>query len=316
MMQVFRSLEEIAAQAGPAVATIGNFDGVHCAHQHVLREVVRRAKELLGRSLAITFDPHPPRVLRPESAPKLITSLDDKLVQLAKEGIDATLVIPFDVDFAKTTSEQFCRFLYERANVREIHEGANFRFGRGAEGDVSVMQRLGSDLGFTVVVYPEERIMGEAVSSSRIRALISAGALNKARHLLGRQFSIRSTPAHGRGYGARYVVPTINLAPYTELVPPKGVYVTELEVESRKWQSVTNAGNRPTFGGDSFTIESHILDFEPMSLSETTELRLTFLHRLRDERKFENSDSLRNQIRDDVRQARRWFRLRDLLVRS
>jgi riboflavin kinase / FMN adenylyltransferase len=315
-MRVFRAIAEITLDAPATVASIGNFDGVHCAHQHVLREVVRRAREIGGRSLAITFDPHPPRVLRPDKAPKLITAMDDKLTLMEREGIDATLVIPFDEEFAKTTSEEFCRFLCERANVREIHEGANFRFGRGAAGDVSVMQKLGCDFGFSVIVYPEERIRGEVVSSSRIRALVAAGELNMARHLLGREFSIKSTPAHGRGYGARYTVPTINLAPYAELVPAIGVYVTELEIDSRVWRSVTNVGNRPTFGEDSFAIETHILDFEPMSLGEDTPLRLSFLHRLRDERKFESADVLKAQILRDVEHARRWFALRDLLVRG
>ena len=310
-MQIYHRLEDVAISAPPTVATIGNFDGVHCAHQHVLAEVVRRAKEIGGRSLLITFDPHPTRVLRPDRAPKLITAPADKLAFIGDHGIDAALVIPFDSTFARTTAEEFCTFLARRANVREIHEGANFRFGRDAVADVKELVRLGATLGFDVVVYPEQRIRGEVASSSRIRALITDGKLNLAWHLLGRAFFVRSTPAPGRGYGSRYTVPTINLAAYPELVPANGVYVTELEIAGRTWRSVTNAGNRPTFGADSFAIETHILDFEPMALDESTPLKLTFLHRLREERRFPSPEALREQIMRDVRRARRWFALQE-----
>ena len=308
-MQIYSKLEETAVFSGPTVASIGNFDGVHCAHQHVLQEIVRRAHELNGRSLAITFDPHPTRVLRPDRAPRLITKLDDKLALIATQAVDATLVIPFSAGFAQTSAYDFCRFLAKQANIREIHEGVNFRFGRGAEADVQRMSEHGRELGFNTVIYPEERIRGKVVSSSCIRTLISEGKLNLARHLLGRDFFVRSTPAPGRGYGARYTVPTINLAPYSELLPANGVYVTELEVNGRAWQSVTNIGNRPTFGADSFAVETHILDFEPIPLDEHTPLKLTFLHRLREERKWPDSDSLRTQIMKDVARARRWFQL-------
>jgi riboflavin kinase / FMN adenylyltransferase len=305
-MQVFHKFEHLVNDALPTVATIGNFDGVHCAHQHVLREVVRRAKELGGRSLAITFDPHPTRVLRPDKAPKLISNLQDKLEIIGMQGIDAALVIPFDAEFAQTTAEEFCHFL-KASNVREIHEGDNFRFGKGAAADIARMQELGRALSFNVVVYPEERIRGEVVSSTRIRALICEGKLNLARHLLGRRFAIRSTPASGRGYGTRYTVPTINLAPYNELLPANGVYVTELELNGRTWQSVTNIGNRPTFGADSFAVETHILNFEPMPLDEETPVKLTFLHRLREERKWPSPEALKAQIAKDVARARRYF---------
>ncbi|MEO8726409.1 MAG: bifunctional riboflavin kinase/FAD synthetase [Acidobacteriaceae bacterium] len=308
-MEIYGKLDEIAGFSGPTVATIGNFDGVHCAHQHVLAEVVRRAHASGGRSLAITFDPHPTRVLRPEKAPKLITTLADKLALIAQQQVDAALVIPFSAGFAQTSAHDFCRFLVQQANVREIHEGVNFRFGRGAEADVKRMSELGRELDFAVVVYPEERIRGEAVSSSRIRALISDGRLNLARHLLGRQFFVRSTPAPGRGYGARYTVPTINLAPYPELLPANGVYVTDLEINGRIWKSVTNIGNRPTFGAGSFAVETHILDFEPMPLNEQTPLKLTFLRRLRSERKWPDAAALKAQIMNDVARARRWFKL-------
>jgi riboflavin kinase/FMN adenylyltransferase len=312
-MQVLSDIVALKELSSPLVATVGNFDGVHCAHQHVLRDIVRRAAEVAGRSVAITFDPHPTRILRPERAPKLITTLDDRLALIAQQQVDAAVVVPFTTEFAQNSAEDFCRQLRD-SGVIEIREGANFRFGRGAEANVTRLQELGSQLGFKVVIYPEERVRAVAVSSSCIRAEIARGNLNLARHLLGREFFIRSTPAHGRGYGTRYTVPTINLAPYAELLPANGVYVTDLEVHARIWQSVTNVGNRPTFGPDSFAIESHILDFEPMPLDENTPLKLTFLHRLRDERRFSSPEELRKQIGRDVARARRWFALRGKLA--
>ncbi|HEY0564120.1 MAG TPA: riboflavin kinase, partial [Terriglobales bacterium] len=286
---------------------------VHCAHRRVLRDVVQRAAEVGGKSVAITFDPHPTRVLRPERAPKLITSLEDKLAFMADQQVEVAAVIRFTEEFAQHTAEWFCRQLRDSGLV-EIREGANFRFGRGAQADVMQLQDIGRELGFAVVLYPEQRIRGVAVSSSCIRVEIAKGNLNLARHLLGRDFFIRSTPAHGRGYGTRYTVPTINLAAYAELVPANGVYVTELEIRGRTWRSVTNVGNRPTFGADSFAIESHILDFEPLPLDESTPLKLTFLHRLREERRFPNPEALRMQIGQDVARARRWFSLRNRLA--
>jgi riboflavin kinase / FMN adenylyltransferase len=313
-MPVLSDISELRQFSSPLVATVGNFDGVHCAHQRVLHDVVQRAAETGGRSVAITFDPHPTRVLRPERAPKLITSLEDKLALMAEQRVEVAVVIPFTEEFAQHSAEWFCGQLRESGLI-EIREGANFRFGRGAQADVGRLQELGTELGFAVVVYPEERIREVAVSSSCIRAEIAKGNLNLARHLLGRHFFIRSTPAHGRGYGTRYTVPTVNLAGYAELVPANGVYVTELEIHGRTWRSVTNVGNRPTFGADSFAIESHILDFEPMPLDDSTPLKLTFLHRLREERRFPSPEDLRKQIGHDVARARRWFSLRNRLLR-
>lgn len=307
-MKIFPTLGA-AASSVPTVASIGNFDGIHRAHQHVLQQIVRRARALDGRSLAITFDPHPTRVLRPDLAPKLITQLDDKLALIAAQGVDAAVVIPFTLEFASTSAFDFCAQLARDLHAVEVHEGANFRFGKGAEANAARMQQLGRELGFATVIYPEERIRGEAVSSSRIRAAIAQGDLSLARHLLGRNFFIRGTPAPGRGYGARFTVPTINLAPYSELLPTHGVYVTLLEIGGIEWKSVTNIGNRPTFAAGSFAVETHILDFEPLALDEYTPLKLTFLHRIREERKWPTPEALKAQIAKDVIHARRWFAL-------
>jgi riboflavin kinase/FMN adenylyltransferase len=313
-MQIARSLAELGSPT-PSVVTIGNFDGVHCGHRMVIASVLERARALNARAIAVTFDPHPAHVLHTSSRLPLITPLDEKLRLLAKTGLDRALVLPFTDDLRHWTARHFAeRVLRNALHAVEVHEGETFRFGYRAEADIAGLSDLGRDLGFGVRAYVPCIARGAAISSSRIRALIAAGRLHEARALLGRSFSVHSTPAPGRGYGTRYAVPTINLAPYAELLPAHGVYITMLRIGAgRVFRGVTNVGNRPTFGADSFAVETHLLDFEPMELSETTPLELSFLRRLRDERRFESTEALRDQIRLDVQQALRFFALSDAL---
>lgn len=313
-MKIFRSLAEIPADFGPVVATIGNFDGVHRGHRWVIDQVNARAHELGLRSLAVTFDPHPVRVLRPDAPHVLITPLERKLELLATTGLDATVVLPFTLELSKFTPEQFAReILRDALKVREVHEGENFRFGYQATADMHGLESLGHTLGFGVQAYSPRLLRGDAVSSSRIRTLIADGEVSRARALLGASFAMRSTPASGRGYGTRYTVPTINLASYAELVPGNGVYVTTLTIgegsQAECFEAVTNVGNRPTFGADSFTVESHLLNFHPVRLEEQTPLELTFLFRLRPEMRWPSPEALREQIGRDVRRAQRYFSL-------
>lgn len=309
-MQIFRSLAELPAPFGPTVATIGNFDGVHRGHQKVIREVIARSRNLGAQSVAITFDPHPAHILHPESRRPLITPLAQKLDLLAATGLDATVVLPFTQELSHTTARAFAQqTLKERLGVVELHEGENFRFGYRAEAGVESLEALGNELGFRVAIDSPLRLRGHEVSSTRIRTLIAAGDMGDARCLLGRSFAIVGTPASGRGYGTLYTVPTINLAPYAELIPAIGVYITTLDVAGETFQAVTNVGNRPTFGEDSFTIESHLLNFHPITLTEHTPLQLTFLKRLRDEIRWPSPEALREQIGRDVRHAQRYFSL-------
>ena len=313
-MQIARSLTELGS-VDSSVVTIGNFDGVHCGHRMVIASVLKRARELNTSAVAVTFDPHPAHVLHTASRLPLITPLAEKLRLLAETGLDQVLVLPFTDELRHWTARHFAeRVLRDSLHAVEVHEGETFRFGYQAEADIAGLSDLGRELGFGVKAYVPCIARGAAISSSRIRGLITAGNLHDARALLGRSFAILSTPAAGRGYGTRYAVPTINLAPYRDLLPAHGVYVTTLRVgEGDVFRGVTNVGNRPTFGADSFAVESHLLDFEPVDLSESTPLELTFLRRLRDERKFESTEALRDQIQLDVRQALRFFALSDAL---
>jgi riboflavin kinase / FMN adenylyltransferase len=203
--------------------------------------------------------------------------------------------------------------LQHALHVTELHEGENFRFGHHAEAGIENLETLGRELGFSVCVYSPQTLRRQAISSSTIRQLIAKGDVAHVRALFGAPFAITGTPASGRGYGTRYTVPTINLAPYTELLPANGVYITSMTIgegtHRETFDAVTNVGNRPTFGADSFTVESHLLNFHPIALDEQTPLTVTFLRRLRDEIRWPNPEALREQIGRDVATAKRYFSL-------
>src|SRR5271170_3271669 len=203
-MQVFPSLDSIPASLTRTVLAIGNFDGIHRGHQDIIEKVRERARLLDAQSVAVTFDPHPVRLLRPDQAPRLITPLPERLDLLAQTGIDATLVIPFTEEFSRLSAQDFAeRVLHQTLRAIEVHEGDNFRFGHGARAGTPELERLGRELGFAVFTHPALTVRGIPVSSSQVRQRIAAGDMSCARALLGRPFSIRSTPARGRGIGAR-----------------------------------------------------------------------------------------------------------------
>jgi riboflavin kinase/FMN adenylyltransferase len=321
-MRIVRGLAGLEGATRKSVVTIGNFDGVHCGHRMVIAAVRERAAELGAESVAVTFDPHPAHVLRTDSRLPLITPLEQKLDLLAETGLDVAVVLPFTDELRHWTARQFATVvLKDGLHAAEVHEGETFRFGYDAEAGIDGLKKLGAELGFGVRAYEPRKLRAEPVSSSRIRRLIAAGEMAQARALLGRTFSVRSVPASGRGYGTRYAVPTINLAPYGDLLPAFGVYITTLKVgtgsAAKLFHGVTNVGNRPTFGVDSFAVETHLLDFEPIDLFEETPLEMAFLKRLRAEQKFESPALLLAQIKRDVAKAQRYFALsKALAVRS
>jgi riboflavin kinase / FMN adenylyltransferase len=309
-MQIFRKLDDVPGNFGPTLLSVGNFDGVHRAHTRVLANIVPRAREQGLKSMAVTFEPHPVRILRPDSGLKLLTPTPEKLRLLEATGLDAVLLLPFTRDLSLMTPHAFAHDILKKSLcAREVHEGFNFHFGNRAAGDVNLLTKFGREMGFKVKVYPELRLRGEPVSSTQIRKLLAHGRVSRARHLLARPFSILSTAGRGRGYGSKYTVPTINLSRYEELVPGDGVYVTRTRVSEECFNSVTNVGNRPTFGNELFAIETHLLNFHPLELTPETEVEIHFLQRLRDEIKFPSVEALREQISKDVRKARRYFHL-------
>jgi riboflavin kinase/FMN adenylyltransferase len=310
MTPVFRSLGEIPAAFGPSVAAIGNFDGVHLGHREILSAVAGESRALGARAVAITFDPHPEQFLRPQRAPKLLTPTGERVRLLAATGIDAVLVLPFDAALANMRARDFVREILVKAlSVSAVHEGGNFRFGHRAEAGVTELAQFGAESGFAVHVHGAVKVHGLEVSSSAVRELVAAGDMKRARWMLGRSFAVKSTQARGRGIGTRLLVPTVNLAPYDGLLPAFGVYATRLTVAERCFQAVTNVGNRPTFEGVGFGVETHILNFDPVELGEDTPVELEFLLRLRPEMQWPSTEALKAQIFKDVARAKRYFRL-------
>lgn len=316
-IRVFRSFGEIPVGFGPSAVAVGNFDGVHRGHHEVLSAIATEARINGWRSIAITFDPHPECFLRPDRAPKVLAPIPERLRLMAQTGIDAVLVLPFDKELSLMRAREFVEtILVDRLRIRSIHEGANFRFGHYAEAGVTELAEFGRKFGFSLTVHQAVVAHGLTVSSSAIRERIAMGDIQRARWMLGHTFAIRSTPARGRGIGTKLLVPTVNLAPYLELLPAKGVYVTRLTVlgldktdDGRCFQAVTNVGDRPTFGAPSFAVESHLLDFEPIELTEETPLELEFLYRLRPEIMWPSPEALKAQIMKDVAKAKRFHRL-------
>ena len=313
-MRIFLSIDEIDQDFGPCVLSVGNFDGVHRAHLEVLQRVVASARHLSAKSLALTFEPHPLRVLRPGLDFKLLSPLTEKLRLLQETGLDAVLVISFDKEFSQLTAEQFAiDILGRKLKAAEVHVGENFRFGRGAAGDVGILSVLAAQAPFGLVIYPEMQFRGEIVSSSRIRKLLQIGDVSRARHLLGHPFYIAGQTEPGEGLGRSQTVPTVNLKAYPELLPGNGVYITAAKIAGECLHSVTNVGYRPTFENRGLGVETHLLESPPEEIPAGTRVELLFFLRLRAEIKFSSAEALRGQITRDVAKARRWVNLQTRL---
>ncbi len=292
-----------------SVLSVGNFDGVHLGHRAVLQHLVERARTLNTVAALMTFDPHPVRVLRPDVALPLLTTLDQRLELVAREGVDVALVVPFTRELARMEAETFvAEVLTERLAVREVYIGANFRFGADRKGDVELLEREGRRLGFVAAGAPVVQVAGGVVSSTRVRSAVEKGTVAEAAALLGRPFFVDGTVVEGRRLGRTFGFPTLNLALDNELLPSRGVYVTAVWIPSKRQvlPSVTNIGIRPTVSSQhTVTIESHVLDFAGNVYGER--VRLFFFARVRAERAFPTSEELMEQIRRDVEAAGRWF---------
>jgi riboflavin kinase/FMN adenylyltransferase len=304
-MRVIYSIAELGSPV-PSAATVGNFDGVHRGHQAILATVAERAAQLGIRSLAMTFEPHPLKCIAPERAPLEISTLEQKVRLIEASGIDVLLVQTFSNDFSRVSAAAFIEsFLVNAFHTRSLCVGHNFRFGQGHRGDIETL--LAADAGFEVVEVPPVMMGASAISSSRIRGQILNGCVRDARRMLGRCYEIQGTVVSGKGRGRRIAAPTLNLDPDTRLLPADGVYLTRVAgVRAFFEDSLTNIGIRPTFGDSVRTIETHLLDGTPQE--GTKEVRLRFVDRLREERKFPNAMALRAQIDRDRESARRFFR--------
>lgn len=311
-MRVARSLEEANAFE-PVAVTIGNFDGVHTGHHELLREVARASREKGLHPAVLTFDPHPASIVAPERATRLLTTQAERCAVLAREGIEYVLVLPFTRDVAHWTPEQFVeRVLVKALRARAVIVGDNFRFGHSQAGDVKALARLGERYGFETRVVTPVKWRERPVSSSEVRRAVEAGKVALAARLLGRPYATAGEVVPGHGIGSKQTVPTLNLRTHAQVLPAAGVYLTRTfdEGSRRSWNSITNVGYRPTFtdasGGKELTIETFLLDpFEPPA---PRRIRVEYLRRVREERKFETPEALKTQILRDVRRAQAFFR--------
>ena len=294
---------------GPSALTIGNFDGVHAGHREILRRVVALARERGWKPAVLTFDPHPARIVAPERAPRLLTTPEERSRLMREEGIEQVLILPFTRELAGFSPERFVReIVVERLEARAVLVGDNFRFGHLHAGDTRLLAELGLRYEFLVEAVPAIRMRGRVVSSSEVRRLIEAGSVALAGRLLGRPYTLEGEVVAGQGIGSKQTVPTLNLAATAEVMPARGVYVTRTTdaAGGRRWISVTNIGTRPTFGGDSVTVETFLLD--PLEGGSPRAIRVEFLRRLREERRFEDAAALKAQILRDVARAQAYFR--------
>lgn len=311
-MRVIRNPDDLRERTPRSAVTIGNFDGVHLAHQKLIRRVVECARAASATSAAITFDPHPASILAPERAPRLLTPFDRKLKLIEMLGVELVFVLPFTRDLSRLSPGEFVRkILVEKMRPRSVHVGPNFRFGHGQEGNTQVLAELARKEGFNVEVMPMLEVRGDRVSSSRIRELLSEGRVEQAGRLLGRPFSNCGAIVPGIGAGRRQTVPTLNLAPVEEQLPRVGVYVTRTRVGATVHESVSNVGHKPTFGDHPLTVESFLLNFS-REISEG-EMEVEYLHRLRDEMKFPSPAVLKAQIQEDATRSLKFFRLLKLV---
>jgi riboflavin kinase/FMN adenylyltransferase len=309
-MRIYRSLADVPADFGPCALTIGNFDGVHFGHRRILSRVVALARGRGWKSAVLTFDPHPTRIVAPDRTPALLTSPSHRAELMWEEGIEEVLILPFTAELAKLSPEDFVRqLLVDRLRARAVLVGDNFCFGYRQSGNVKLLAQLGAGLGFETDVVSAVSWRGRPVSSSGIRQLLSAGRVALAARLLQHPYALDGAVVGGRGVGSKQTVPTLNLEPDAGLVPANGVYVTRaIDLESdRKWDAITNIGYRPTFGAsEQRSIETFLLS--PFDGETPARLRIEFLWRVRDERKFETPEALKQQIFRDVRVAQRYFR--------
>jgi phosphoribosyl 1,2-cyclic phosphate phosphodiesterase len=311
-LAVFNSADNWHEYYAPkrSVLAIGNFDGIHLGHQAILKRAADVAAKTGSVATALTFEPAPRKVLRPETAPKRLSTNDQRLEWFRVVGVEATVVMPFTLELSQLSPQEFVgKILLTQLRVRAVLVGENFRFGHQQAGDTNLLRELGAALGFEVITIPSVKAHGEVVSSTVIRREIAEGDVTQAGRLLGRPFVLTGGIVSGTGTGSKFTFPTLNLRPEQEILPANGVYITRalLEGETTSRRSVTNIGTRPTFGGTALTVETHLLDFSGEVTAKRMELR--FWKRLRSEKKFSGPDALSQQIAKDISAANRFFTL-------
>ncbi|MCP3985179.1 MAG: bifunctional riboflavin kinase/FAD synthetase [bacterium] len=310
-MRVVRGSEKVEEPLVGSALTVGNFDGLHMGHRAIMDTVIGRARALGGPAVVYTFEPHPRKVLRPDRAPRLLTTLEQKLELLEAQGVDVVIVEPFTLEFARLPAERFVGgILHERIRPEEVYVGYDFHFGRDREGSMRTLTELGPRLGFSVTIIPEVTVRDQDVNSTRIRGLLGEGKVEDSAMLLDRPYAVRGRVVAGDRRGRTLGFPTLNLEPESEILPASGVYAGHVRfldegqpAKGSVWCAVTNVGLRPTFKQDARVLaEAHLLDFEGEAYGRSIELG--FEHRLRGEQKFSDVAALKAQIGRDIETAR------------
>lgn len=313
-MRIIRELHGKFDYPNPVV-TIGNFDGVHIGHQKIFKKVVEKARKINGTPIAITFDPHPVRVLAPERGLKILTTFEDKANLISSEGIKVLICIGFSKEFAKTDPDDFVRdILVNKLGVKWVIVGHNYAFGKGKKGTTALLRRRGKKYGFDVSVVRYAKVYDDIVSSSRVRSLLLRGRVCEASRMLGRAYHIGGTVIKGAGRGASLLhTPTANITTPNELVPKEGVYAVKVSIGNRQeaigkrkeceiYDGVANIGKNPTFGDVPMSYEVHIFNFDKNLLGE--KIKIHFIDRIRDEKKFSGISELEENIRKDIEKAK------------
>lgn len=305
-MNIYRGIDHPEIQR-PTALTLGVFDGLHLGHQAIVRMVVERALLTGATPTLITFDPHPRQVLKPDTAPPLLQTFNQKMEGLRLLGIGQVIVLEFTAELAALSAEAFVeRYIVQGLDAREVYLGRGFAFGNERRGNIELLKELSHRHGFLADEVPEVQLRGHRISSTIIRRLLKAGRVNPARGMLGRAYGIEGVVTRGHGVGRELLYPTANLEFQNRVLPADGVYVTLALIDGVWRQSVTNIGKRPTFGGEvESKVETHVIDFDG-DLYEKT-IRVRILHRLRGEKKFQGIDELRAQIGKDRDRAVRYF---------
>ncbi len=319
-MDLIEKLEDIEKPFTSGVVTIGNFDGVHLGHLSLFQTVIKKARETGGVSIAITFEPHPARVLRENNHPPLITRYPQKKSLIRKAGIDVMICIPFTKEFAALTAREFVEdILVKKIGMKAIVVGEDYAFGKNREGDVGFLNKLAPEFGFEVMesewidvadsgeVVPARGVNKGStqgrISSTGIRELVMDGRVFEAKKLLGRHYQIKGVVEKGRGRGGKLLgFPTANIALTDELCPSKGVYAVTVLFNKELYKGVANIGCSPTFGDNVFTVEVHIFDFNETIYEKS--IRVNFIKRIRSEKKFSGIEELSEQIKNDANAAR------------
>jgi len=311
-LEYFAGSDSLDRPLQKPIVTVGNFDGLHVGHRAITDTVVERARSSGGTAVVYTFNPHPIRVLRPDQAPRLLTTHEQKIELLEQAGIDVLIVEDFDAAFASIGAEEFIQdILFARIRPLEVYVGYDFHFGRDRKGSMNLLTELGPKLGFSVTIIPEVTMGGSDVNSTRIRKLLAESRVEEAGRMLGRAYSIRGRVVPGDRRGRTVGFPTANLAPENEILPAAGVYAGRVRFldegspeRGAELPAVMNVGTRPTFEGDGrLQTEAHLVDFEGDVYGRRVEI--SFSARLREERRFSGVEALRDQIACDVASARK-----------